>query len=253
MGNRSTSGIVLITGHCGGWSRATLTRPNGPASDALELGIAAGQPDAVSYYGAQLTGVRRMRGRLHELIPLIEQAVEDNPGLPAFRPRWRWRRAMTLVTTRSLSSSMSRSPTTARYRRLAVADGPRELVGRGGGLRAPACNGDLYQRLLPVARSVRNHTHNGVWERRSLPRAASHARTVTTKLTGGSLRRWRATRVWRRGIRGLHKSAWAASSPTVTNPVMHNRRGLYWTPPYPSRSRAATATSSSAPEPCSNR
>jgi class 3 adenylate cyclase/tetratricopeptide (TPR) repeat protein len=55
------------------------------ASDALELGIAAGQPDAFSYYSVQLTGVRRMQGRLHELIPLIEQAVEDNPGLPAFR------------------------------------------------------------------------------------------------------------------------------------------------------------------------
>ena len=83
-------------------------------SDALELGIAAGQPDAFSYYGAQLTGVRRMQGRLDELIPLIEQAVKDNPGLPAFEPRWYWRWSMTPVTVMSWNFSMARSPTTSR-------------------------------------------------------------------------------------------------------------------------------------------
>ena len=53
------------------------------ATDALTLGIAAGQPDAFAFYGAQLVSVRHKQGRLHEVVPLIEQAVNDNPGLPA--------------------------------------------------------------------------------------------------------------------------------------------------------------------------
>jgi tetratricopeptide (TPR) repeat protein len=60
------------------------------ANDALTLGTASGQPDAFAYYGAQLTNVRWMQGRAHELIPLIEQAVKDNPGLPAFRAGLVW-------------------------------------------------------------------------------------------------------------------------------------------------------------------
>jgi tetratricopeptide (TPR) repeat protein len=55
------------------------------ANEALALGTAADQPDALGYYGAQLVDVRNKQGRLHELVPLIEQAVEDNPGLPIFR------------------------------------------------------------------------------------------------------------------------------------------------------------------------
>jgi hypothetical protein len=60
------------------------------ANDALTLGMTSGQPDALAYYGAQLTNVRWMQGRAHELVPLLEQAVEDNPGLPAFRAALVW-------------------------------------------------------------------------------------------------------------------------------------------------------------------
>ena len=55
------------------------------ANEAFALGTRAGQPDALSYYGAQLSDVRNKQGRLEELIPLIEQRVHDDPGLPAFR------------------------------------------------------------------------------------------------------------------------------------------------------------------------
>ncbi len=55
------------------------------ATDALTLGTAAGQPDAFAFYGAQLVNVRHKQGRVHELVPLIEQSVKNNPGLPAFR------------------------------------------------------------------------------------------------------------------------------------------------------------------------
>ena len=53
--------------------------------EALNLGMATGQPDAFAYYGAQLVNVRVMQGRFTELVPLIEQVVQNNPGLPVFR------------------------------------------------------------------------------------------------------------------------------------------------------------------------
>ena len=60
------------------------------ATEALTLGTSAGQPDAVTFYGAQLIGLRWMQGRLHEMVPLIEQAAHDNPGLQAFRAGLVW-------------------------------------------------------------------------------------------------------------------------------------------------------------------
>jgi class 3 adenylate cyclase/tetratricopeptide (TPR) repeat protein len=55
------------------------------AGDALTLGFDSGQPDALAIYGPQLINIRTRQGRLGELVPLIDQAATDNPGLPAFR------------------------------------------------------------------------------------------------------------------------------------------------------------------------
>jgi tetratricopeptide (TPR) repeat protein len=55
------------------------------ASEALELGFSSGQPDALSYYGAQLVTIRILQGRLGELEDLIRQQAEANPGIPSFR------------------------------------------------------------------------------------------------------------------------------------------------------------------------
>ncbi len=52
--------------------------------EALQIGMATGQPDALMMFGANLMGVRWHQGRLSETLPLIEQAAADNPGLPAF-------------------------------------------------------------------------------------------------------------------------------------------------------------------------
>ena len=41
----------------------------------LALGTSAGQPDAITIYAAQLINVRRMQGRVNEMVPLIEQAA----------------------------------------------------------------------------------------------------------------------------------------------------------------------------------
>jgi hypothetical protein len=52
---------------------------------ALELGTASGQPDAMTIFSGQFTNIRYLQGRLDELIPLIEQAVVDAPGLPVYQ------------------------------------------------------------------------------------------------------------------------------------------------------------------------
>ena len=56
------------------------------ATAAFEMGTDTGQPDALAIYGSQLMYVRHQQGRLSELVSLIDQAVTENPGLPAFRP-----------------------------------------------------------------------------------------------------------------------------------------------------------------------
>jgi tetratricopeptide (TPR) repeat protein len=54
------------------------------ATEALQVANDSGQPDAFSFYGTQLMGVRWQQGRMGELVPLIAQAAADNPGVPTF-------------------------------------------------------------------------------------------------------------------------------------------------------------------------
>ncbi len=56
------------------------------ATAAFEMGTDTGQPDAFAIYGSQLMYIRHQQGRLGELVSVIDQAVTENPGLPAFRP-----------------------------------------------------------------------------------------------------------------------------------------------------------------------
>ncbi len=53
--------------------------------EALQIGNDSGQPDALRIFAAQLWTVRLHQGRLAELMPLLDQAVADNPDAPAFR------------------------------------------------------------------------------------------------------------------------------------------------------------------------
>jgi len=53
------------------------------ASEALDLGIASGQEDALLIFGVQLFMIRRHQGRLEELVDLATQMYADNPGVPA--------------------------------------------------------------------------------------------------------------------------------------------------------------------------
>jgi hypothetical protein len=55
------------------------------ATDALQIGTDTGQPDAIVFFGAQFMMVGFLRGTMGDLIPLIDQAVADNPGVPTFK------------------------------------------------------------------------------------------------------------------------------------------------------------------------
>jgi len=57
------------------------------AGIALQIGTDGGEPDAGVFFGVQLMMVELQRGNLGGLIPLIEQTVADNPGLPGFRAK----------------------------------------------------------------------------------------------------------------------------------------------------------------------
>jgi class 3 adenylate cyclase/tetratricopeptide (TPR) repeat protein len=54
------------------------------ATAAVAVGTESGQPDALAIFGSQLMFARMEQGRLGELVTLVDQAVKDNPGLPAF-------------------------------------------------------------------------------------------------------------------------------------------------------------------------
>jgi hypothetical protein len=55
------------------------------ATTALEVGTETGQPDALNIYGGQLAWAHLQRGRLGELLPMMEQMDAENPGLPSVR------------------------------------------------------------------------------------------------------------------------------------------------------------------------
>jgi len=55
------------------------------AQAAAQVGLDSGQPDAFMMYGAQISLLRAWQGRGDEIIELLKQAADDNPGLPAFR------------------------------------------------------------------------------------------------------------------------------------------------------------------------
>lgn len=55
------------------------------ATEALELGAATGQPDAMSIYGGQLVDLRWHQGRDLELVELIEQTAAATPEIDSFQ------------------------------------------------------------------------------------------------------------------------------------------------------------------------
>ena len=65
--------------------RGRLAEAEVTAERAAELGRASDQPDALPFYASQIASIRWQQGRLAELAPLLDAALEQHPGLPAFR------------------------------------------------------------------------------------------------------------------------------------------------------------------------
>jgi tetratricopeptide (TPR) repeat protein len=74
------------------------------ATKALELGSASEEPDAFTYYSSQLMVVRDQQGRISELVDLIADVAEQNPGMPVYRAvlAWAQHEAGDEATARSL-------------------------------------------------------------------------------------------------------------------------------------------------------
>ena len=165
-----------------GWLRmldGDLDAAEWAIADALALGTAAGQPDALSYFGAQLLGVRQMQGRVHEMVPLIEQAVKDNPGIPGFRAALVWAKSRD-VSNEHVSQPPDVVPLDVEVANgfpmsddAAVVDGPCTLGGDGSPLRASSRGVTSLRASASVAYPVSNDPYHGVRERGSLSRAAS--------------------------------------------------------------------------------
>jgi class 3 adenylate cyclase/tetratricopeptide (TPR) repeat protein len=60
------------------------------ATRALEIGSASEEPDAFTYYGSQLMTIRDQQGRLAELVELIADVGEQNPGMPVYKALLAW-------------------------------------------------------------------------------------------------------------------------------------------------------------------
>jgi class 3 adenylate cyclase len=73
----SAAGMALLHGD--------LQRAEELAESALQLGLACGQADAPMVWGAQHFSIRSYQGRADEVVELLEQGVEANPRIPAFR------------------------------------------------------------------------------------------------------------------------------------------------------------------------
>jgi hypothetical protein len=58
------------------------------ASETLQIGNDSGQPDAAALFAAQRMAVNLMRGTLGELVPGIEQAAAEHPGLASSLAAW---------------------------------------------------------------------------------------------------------------------------------------------------------------------
>lgn len=65
--------------------RGDIAEAERHVEEALQIGSAAGEPDAIMVYAAAITELRWMQGRSNEMIELIEQGVEANPLIPAWR------------------------------------------------------------------------------------------------------------------------------------------------------------------------
>jgi DNA-binding CsgD family transcriptional regulator len=65
--------------------RGKLAEAEARAQWAVEGAKSSSQPDALPFYVSQIASIRWQQGRLAELAPLLTRALDEYPGIPAFR------------------------------------------------------------------------------------------------------------------------------------------------------------------------
>ncbi len=70
--------IVAVLDVMRTFRRGELERAEGMAGDALTLGLAAGDHDALGYYGGHLLAIRWAQGRLDEMLETIASVIESS-------------------------------------------------------------------------------------------------------------------------------------------------------------------------------
>ncbi len=82
---------MLSRSQLGNWWQTARALLDGRFDEVEELAAGAfskpegASPNALNSYAGHLLALRREQGRLTELIPVIESAIEENPTLPAYR------------------------------------------------------------------------------------------------------------------------------------------------------------------------
>ena len=84
--------------------RGETNRAQELSAQAFEIGRASGQPDAFTFYGSQLMVIRDQQGRFAELVDLIADVAEQNPGMPLYKAvlAWAYNEAGDAATARQL-------------------------------------------------------------------------------------------------------------------------------------------------------
>jgi tetratricopeptide (TPR) repeat protein len=78
LGSQSVGYIVAVVDVMRSLRRGEFDRAEALAVDALALGTAAGDADALAYYGAHLLTLRWMQGRVGELLEPIQAVIESS-------------------------------------------------------------------------------------------------------------------------------------------------------------------------------
>lgn len=173
---------------------------------AFEVGQPS-EPDAFACYSAQLTSLRFEKGELEPLIPILEQVVEQNPGIPGFRSTLalalieaeRIDRALEVLEIdassgfRDLAYDATWLAVACIYARVATRVGDREAAAALRGLLEPWCgliaypgwgvwgsvdhfvgelavalgDVDAAERLLTAARACNEYNEAPVWAART--------------------------------------------------------------------------------------
>ncbi len=68
--------------------RGDLVEMERGANMAFEAATETAQPEAFSFYAAQLFIIRYFQGRMSELLPIMRQAAEGDAAIPALIPAW---------------------------------------------------------------------------------------------------------------------------------------------------------------------